>query len=222
MPGVASYRPLQSPILNLDVGGKAFKITKRSLDRYPNSFLSELVRACPDALDSEKPLFVDRNPEGFEIILDIYRTGGFNSRNMPKNYGTPHLSRDLDFFGLPSWQTLIRRTDPTALDLRCDAALNGAIDDIFRQIDRMRPKDLLQGVDFTLTHGMLGQLCVSRGSPCSWRQRSNLLPQAWERFAALIKERGFTVCLGYKDLYSRTDKVPEVRIFCRSSYISIY
>lgn len=225
MSGGVAYRPFPSPILKLDVGGKAFRITKGSLDRFPNSLLSDLVHSCPDALDREEPLFVDRNPEGFEIILDIYRTGGFNVGSMPKNYGLPHLSRDLDFYGLPCWQRLIRRADPAAVDLRCDAALNAAIDDIFRQIDRMRTGELLQGVDFTLTRSRIsGQLFALKG--IRWRRRANLVPQAWERFAALVKERGFNVWQipmgGHSSAYKNTTGVPELRIMCRSTHISIY
>lgn len=64
----------RSPILNLDVGGKVFRTTKASVDRFPKSLLADLVKALPEAVGGEKPLFIDRNPKGFNIILEIHRS----------------------------------------------------------------------------------------------------------------------------------------------------
>lgn len=68
-----SDRHSKSPVLKLDVGGTVFRMTKASIDHFPNSLLADMVKACPEALDSEKPVFIDRSPKGFEVILEIYR-----------------------------------------------------------------------------------------------------------------------------------------------------
>ena len=67
------------PLLKLDVGGKVLVMAKESLDRFPTSLIADLVKACPEVIGSEKPLFIDRNPKGFEIILDIYRLVYFSN-----------------------------------------------------------------------------------------------------------------------------------------------
>lgn len=78
-----------SPILKLDVGGKVFKVTKPSIDRFPKSLLAELVAACPGALANEKPLFIDRSPIGFEVILEIYRYAWSVVRRFAEHGGWP-------------------------------------------------------------------------------------------------------------------------------------
>lgn len=53
-------------------------MVKEDLDRFPESLLVDLVRAFPEVVESEKPLFIDCNPKGFKIILDIYRSVSFS------------------------------------------------------------------------------------------------------------------------------------------------
>ena len=70
---VSSGRHSGSPIIHLKVGGTVFRLTKANVDRFPNSLLANLLEACPKAIGSKEPLFIDRSPKGFEVILEIYR-----------------------------------------------------------------------------------------------------------------------------------------------------
>ena len=65
--------PRRQPVVLLDVGGQSFKISQPSLDRYPNSLLSKVVKEFPNLIEKGEPLFIDRNPKMFSWILEIYR-----------------------------------------------------------------------------------------------------------------------------------------------------
>lgn len=70
---------MKDEVIKLNVGGKVFKASRNILCRYRKSLLCELVsdmlRDTNDQSNKEKELFIDRNGNRFEYILDFLRDG---------------------------------------------------------------------------------------------------------------------------------------------------
>ena len=113
--------PRRQPVVLLDVGGQSFKISQRSLDRYPNSLLSKVAREFPNLIEKEEPLFIDRSPKMFSWILEIYRCDLICIAPHPKfshfsrdgDYAScipsvqpEFLQKELDFYQLPNMESL--------------------------------------------------------------------------------------------------------------------
>ena len=57
----------------LDIGGDKFKLSKRSIERYPGSLLATLVEDFPTLVEKGEHLYIDRSPQAFPWIQEIYR-----------------------------------------------------------------------------------------------------------------------------------------------------
>lgn len=77
-----------------------FRILRSNVDRFPQSLLAKMVDDFPDLLESGELLYIDRNPRGFEWILEIYRKGDYRS-SIPQ-MSPESLQNELDFYQLPS------------------------------------------------------------------------------------------------------------------------
>ena len=66
--------PATQKLVNLDVGGKMFKMLYKTVMNYPDSLLAKLLKEFPDFDKQVKPVYIDRNPASFEWILEIYRS----------------------------------------------------------------------------------------------------------------------------------------------------
>jgi len=91
-----------TPTVRLDVGGKLYRVSKALLETYPDSMLARLVsdtwNAAPE--DKEKDeldvLFIERNGERFQHVLDYLRDPDFFATRMDET-----VLRELDYFGIP-------------------------------------------------------------------------------------------------------------------------
>lgn len=57
----------------LNIGGTLFEISKKLLDKYPDTRLSKLRECCSEYRLDKKQYYFDKNPEIFNVILDYYR-----------------------------------------------------------------------------------------------------------------------------------------------------
>ena len=74
-----------------------FYTLSTTLQKYPNSRLTELVGA-------QTEVFIDRNPKYFESILNYYRTGDIDSSCFDKN-----AKREWEYFSsINKWKRLAR------------------------------------------------------------------------------------------------------------------
>lgn len=64
----------QHGVVSFDVGGTLFSTTVETLDTFPNSLLSAMCRELHISI-GEKPIYIDRCPDGFKWILSLYRLG---------------------------------------------------------------------------------------------------------------------------------------------------
>ena len=94
-----STRTMQSTIMiKLNVGGVRYDVSKSSLDLFPASMLSKLV---PDtwiegATDNDtKEVFIDRNGERFQYIMDYIRDGRVE---LPMSIPRGQFVTDMDYF----------------------------------------------------------------------------------------------------------------------------
>ncbi|GMH45023.1 hypothetical protein BSKO_12980 [Bryopsis sp. KO-2023] len=88
-----------SDVVVFDVGGQRFSTTVKTLNRYPDSLLPAMCKECHNAVGTGKEIHIDRTPEGFGWILEIYRDS--KRQNLPSNWSMDDLQRELDFYQLP-------------------------------------------------------------------------------------------------------------------------
>lgn len=60
-------------VVTFDVGGKWFKLSAKTVSRYPDSLLAKLIAQFRDLAQKGIEVFVDRNPSTFPWIQEIYR-----------------------------------------------------------------------------------------------------------------------------------------------------
>ncbi|GMH37254.1 hypothetical protein BSKO_05127 [Bryopsis sp. KO-2023] len=88
-----------SDVVVFDVGGQRFSTTLKTLNRYPDSLLPVMCQECHNAVGTGKEIHIDRTPEGFGWILEIYRGDG--KQSLPTNWSLDGIQKELDFYQLP-------------------------------------------------------------------------------------------------------------------------
>eukprot|EP00971_Amphidinium_carterae_P133569 2645453-Amphidinium_carterae.1 len=85
-----------SDVIAFDVCGRLFKTLKFTIQKYPSTLLSQLL----DDYDTDcaKPIFIDRDPQRFALILDWYRHGVIH---VPPSCSVQAVRRDAEYFLLP-------------------------------------------------------------------------------------------------------------------------
>ncbi|XXQ34154.1 Potassium channel tetramerization-type BTB domain-containing protein [Plasmodiophora brassicae] len=66
--GVPNQRMGPRSLIPLNIGGQRFEVLRSTLMRYPDSLLAKIGR-------SASPLYIDRSPTYFPLIVDLFRTG---------------------------------------------------------------------------------------------------------------------------------------------------
>lgn len=79
--------------IELNVGGRLFTTTKRTLSKYPKTLLAEIVSG-----DQSEPHFFDRNGEYFPFVLDFYR---FDRVIYPKFVSREDFDSELLYWRIP-------------------------------------------------------------------------------------------------------------------------
>ncbi|KAG9337931.1 hypothetical protein JZ751_027424 [Albula glossodonta] len=89
--------PTKNYVLNINVGGKAYKISSRVAARYPKTRIGRLATytdhnrkldLCDDYVVQNNEYFFDRDPDVFHNIFTFYRTGvlWIKDELCPRNY----------------------------------------------------------------------------------------------------------------------------------------
>lgn len=87
----------------LNVGGKIFKTTKETIDKYPDYPLSKIIGPL-GKINELGEYFIDRNPKYFEPVLDYYRT---NILVKPEKLNIQLYLCELDYWNIENLQTKI-------------------------------------------------------------------------------------------------------------------
>jgi hypothetical protein len=88
-------------IIELNVGGRIFATTKETLSKHPGSLLHKIVTretACP--CDSAGRLFLDKDPNTFDLILEYLRDGYMP--NVSAHIDLWRVAKEADAYGIHS------------------------------------------------------------------------------------------------------------------------
>lgn len=110
--------------VRFDVGGKLFKTARSLIDRHEGTMLARLVSDTWQE-DPTKPVFIDRNGDIFEQVLEYLRYG---SIALPSKLPKSMFLRDLDFYGIvPAEGTVTTESE----------GLAAQVEDLSKQIDTL-------------------------------------------------------------------------------------
>ncbi|KAH7676057.1 potassium channel tetramerization domain containing 5-like protein, partial [Aphelenchoides avenae] len=96
--------------IQLNIGGKVFETTRKTLCRDPESFLARLDgddSALPRRKDKKGAYVIDREPENFAVILHYLRTGFLK---VPDGVTREELVEEAEFYNLVALVKLIEDT----------------------------------------------------------------------------------------------------------------
>jgi hypothetical protein len=105
-----------NPILNLDIGGKRFRVLRETVMKFPSSLLAQVITGKDTfhMLIADGAYFFDRNPQYFSAILDYMRIGKLF---LPTSLLADQMKEELVFWKLDSAQfkpaTTGRECEPT-------------------------------------------------------------------------------------------------------------
>ena len=102
-------------IIMFDVGGKIFKTYRSTLtfSKEETYFTRMMENGWTEAIMTGKPIFIDRNPENFSIILDYFRDYESIDLEYMSDRQLASLRREADYFSISS---LIQLIDDYKLD----------------------------------------------------------------------------------------------------------
>ena len=98
--------------IEFDVGGTVYKVSKSLLDMFPDTMLASLAsprwnqhsEQAESESTEQKPIFIDRNGERFQYVLDYMRDNG--TVNLPPTISQDAVINDLEFFGFENVKTV--------------------------------------------------------------------------------------------------------------------
>ncbi|KAK3085086.1 hypothetical protein FSP39_024051 [Pinctada imbricata] len=82
----------------LNVGGTVFEISQDKLAKYPETFLGKLTKTSKIYEELSDSFFIDRNPEFFNSILDLYR---LDVLHLPSGTCGAVIRAELEFWEIP-------------------------------------------------------------------------------------------------------------------------
>jgi hypothetical protein len=90
---------MMTKIVQLNVGGVRYEVAEDTLMRYEDTMLAKMISGKWKEGGNTEPLFIDRNGERFQYILDWYRDGKIT---VPKTITVEAIKSETLFFGLPA------------------------------------------------------------------------------------------------------------------------
>jgi hypothetical protein len=92
-------RQRRHKIVQLNVGGKHYEVSRDTLERCKGSMLASLISSNwrEGNSDDSEPIFIDRNGRLFEYVLDYLRT---NKVHVPLSVSRSALQEELEYFGV--------------------------------------------------------------------------------------------------------------------------
>ncbi|GMH45020.1 hypothetical protein BSKO_12977 [Bryopsis sp. KO-2023] len=122
-----------------DVGGEIFSTTVKTINRYPDSLLAALCEKCHDSILLGDEIYIDRSPEGFGWILEIFRGTKRSSGKwrLPLNWSLDDIEDELEFYQLPSATEFIPFHGHMLVRMEKDA-LRKLAEEMCREIAKVR------------------------------------------------------------------------------------
>jgi hypothetical protein len=95
-------------IVQLNIGGMRYDVVEDILMKHEDTMLAKLISGKLKEGNNTETLFIDRNGERFQYILDWYRDGKIT---VPKTITVEAIKSETLFFGLPT-DAIIEETQP--------------------------------------------------------------------------------------------------------------
>ncbi len=92
-------------VVELDVGGMLYKVSRQVLERYKDSKLWKIVSSHfqTGVFDSNGPVFIDRNGRLFEYVLEHVRT---DALRLPPSVSNIAVNKELRYYGVAPYQII--------------------------------------------------------------------------------------------------------------------
>jgi hypothetical protein len=87
----------KSKIVQLDVGGTLYKVSRDTLERCEGSMLSSLISDQWKEGNTDEPIFIDRNGRLFEHVLDYLRA---SKVFLPSTVNIDAVKEEFEFYGI--------------------------------------------------------------------------------------------------------------------------
>lgn len=82
-------------IISFDVGGKTYRVSQSLLMKYPTTML-HTASADIETSNINDPIFIDRNGERFQYVIDYMREGQVE---LPTTVSMDTFLKEMDYFG---------------------------------------------------------------------------------------------------------------------------
>jgi hypothetical protein len=216
-------------IINLNIGGKNFSTLKSTLEKCPNLLLMHINGALSSIYDKNGSIFIDRNPENFDLILDYLRSECKSDFQLPKlsDDSLKALLNDAEFFQISCLQSLIhRQLISKVLDTNEFKTLNTLCD--FNENQRWKliyraSKDGFESLDF---HAKCDTYCntlvlIKTTSGCIF---GGFASESWDSngHASFFKQDLNAFLFSFKNNLNRQEKFliknPEYAMNCGRTY----
>jgi BTB/POZ domain len=84
-------------IVTFDVGGTTYRVSRSTIESFPESMLARLVSETWNEQGDDTPIFIDRSGSRFEYVLDYLRDG---TVDVPISMSKRALLNDFDYYGI--------------------------------------------------------------------------------------------------------------------------
>jgi len=90
-----------SPIIELNVGGRHYTTLRSTINQYPDSMLATMLSGnYPITKDRNGRAFIDRNPDYFSEVLEYLRTGFLKNYTKIDPERQQAIINEFDYFGI--------------------------------------------------------------------------------------------------------------------------
>ena len=98
----SANKGMNSTTVQFDVGGRVYRVSRSLLELFPDTMLSRMVSKTwahddDDGRKEEIPIFIERNAERFQYVLDYMRDGQVVS--LPVTVSKKGFLKDLEYYG---------------------------------------------------------------------------------------------------------------------------
>lgn len=112
-------------IVKFNVGGTKYEVSRSLLDRYKDCMLATICseswsKTNQDASTEDNEIFIDRNGERFQYVLDYMRDGRVE---LPRSVSKSLFQADLDYYGLGFIEASIKMSFDSQSDILAGARI---------------------------------------------------------------------------------------------------
>jgi hypothetical protein len=145
-----------------------YDVAKETLLKFDDTMLAKLISEKQIKGSNQEPLFIDRNGERFQYILDWYRDGRIT---LPKTIAIEAIKSDALFFGLPE-NAIIEESNSISDYMSSFYDTSTRLDKMKSNLGEMKQENLdksieviIEGVAIWIIREMLAKMSLEVGIP---------------------------------------------------------